>query len=174
MIEKKEHTIQLSVRINENSPLELVIGRDSIRNNNLAGLFASVFFGPKHLKNMKDTSIRPQETCTHVPRTGKSKRKRGPCTHSPNTVNCKNKCTTEPIEHNPAVELITLPDTTTPVQPLTNQAALAPQPMPARLEPINDTPLTDRCIAHHWNCANPNDTPLSCITPADRTTAGGQ
>ena len=49
-----EHTIQLHVRINENSPLELVIGRDSIRNHNLASIFPSTFFAKQLGKNTGD------------------------------------------------------------------------------------------------------------------------
>ena len=93
---------------------------------------------------MKYTSTLAQETCTHIPRSGKSKRKQGTCTHVPRTVACKNKCTIEPIEHNSAVDFINLPETTTPVQLLMNQATLAPKPMSARLELNNDTPLIER------------------------------
>ena len=145
MINKIAHSSQLNVRINEESPLELVIGRDLIRNSKLADLFAHTFFTKKHVDNLKNTSLRPQETYAHIPR------KQGTCTHSTRNasgVKCKKQCTTEPIEHNPAVDFITLPDVTTPVPPLMNQTTLAPPPpMTVRLESNNDTPLTDRAVS---------------------------
>ena len=141
----EKHTIQLHVRINENSPLELVIGRDSIRKHNLASIFPSTFFAKQLGENTRGTSTLVPETSTLVPRT-KSKRKQGSCTHVPCTVHCKKRSTIEPIEHNPVAELITLPDTTTPAQHLMNQATSAPPLTSVRLELNNDTPLIERGV----------------------------
>ena len=146
VVGKEKHTIQLHVRINENSPLELVIGRDSIRNYNLASIFPSTFFARQLGENTGNTSIVVPETSTLVPRTKKCKRKQGPCTHAPCTVHCKKRSVIEPIEHNPAAELITLPDTTTPVPLLMNQATSAQPPTSVRLESNNDTPLIERGV----------------------------
>ena len=98
------------------------------------------------MKDKNDTCKRPTDTCTHEPKIGKFKRKQGACLSVNPAVICKNKCTIEPIEHNSDAELINLPDTTTPVQPLMNQATLAQPLLSARLGLGNDTPLIERAV----------------------------
>ena len=129
IIQKMPHTIQLCVRISDNSPVDLIIGRDTIRKNNLVHAFPDLFFGAEEQKKGYTPVL---------------KRKLSTCTHVPNSGNCKNKCITEPTEHNSVAEPITLPDTTTLEQRPMTQLARAPQPSATRSTLINDTPLDAR------------------------------
>ena len=128
MIGGLPRTMKLHVRISEDSPVDLIIGRDTIRNNNLVEAFPDLFFGKeKQHKGISAANTRKMSTCNHAPNLG----------------HCKNKCITEPTEHNSAAELITLPDTTTLEQRPTTQLARVPQPSATRSTLINDTPLDD-------------------------------
>ena len=125
-IQKLPHTIHLHVRISEDSPVDLIIGRETIRNNNLVNAFPDLFFSTAAARAMTPTD---------------NKRKTNSCKQIPTSENCKKKCITEPTEHNSAVDFINLPDSTTLEQRPMTQIARAPKPSAIRSTLINETPL---------------------------------
>lgn len=135
-LQHQKHLYPLSVRISQDSPVDVILGRETIKRLNFATLLPQFFFQSSAIPSTLSASACTKEHEGEVA----GKRKRLPLSF----VSCKKPCSSVHSGCASCGDSATLPGMISAMSSLSDQVTLAPQPAVPRRVRFNDTPLECR------------------------------
>ena len=137
-LQHQKHLYPLSVRISQDSPVDVILGRETIKRLNFATLLPQFFFQSSAIPSTLSASAITKE---HNGETaGKRKRLFVPLSFT----SCKKQCTTDHSGCASCRDYATLSRMISTVSALSDNVPLAPQPAVTRRVRFNETPLECR------------------------------